>query len=130
MLLSHLEPVSFFFPQCSPQGVAAARRYCLQYQIAGIVLLPICPGRLESLMTVTSLFIDMVGNTPFLKCFGILSYTSGLLSSSISELVVFVKIIIFQPLFLQKICCFSPLIFQGLQLLIDIYHAGLIVSII
>ena len=35
-------------------------------QIAGIVLLPVCPGRLESWMTVTSLFIDIVGNTPFL----------------------------------------------------------------
>ena len=31
-----------------------------------IVFLPGCPGELESLMTVTSLFIDMARNTPFL----------------------------------------------------------------
>ena len=30
-------------------------------------ILPECPGGLESLMTVTSLVIDMAGNTPFLK---------------------------------------------------------------
>ena len=36
------------------------------FWMAGIVL-PACPGGLESLMTVTSSFIDMAGNTPFLK---------------------------------------------------------------
>ena len=34
---------------------------------AGIIFLPGCPEWLESLMTVTFLFIDMAGNTPFLK---------------------------------------------------------------
>ena len=32
----------------------------------GILLLPECPGGLESLMTVTPLSIDMAGKTPFL----------------------------------------------------------------
>ena len=34
-------------------------------QGTGIVLLPECPGVLELLMTVTSLFTDMAGNIPF-----------------------------------------------------------------
>ena len=38
-------------------------RICLIY----IVLLPICPEGLESLMTVMSLFADMAGNNPFLN---------------------------------------------------------------
>jgi len=33
-------------------------------QIAGTVFLPGCPGGLELLTTVTSLFTDMAGNTP------------------------------------------------------------------
>ena len=36
---------------------------------ASIIFLPGCPGWLESLITVTSLLIDMAGNTPFLKEF-------------------------------------------------------------
>jgi len=36
-------------------------------QIAGTVFLPGCPGGLELLTTVTSLFTDMAGNTPFLS---------------------------------------------------------------
>ena len=46
------------------------------YQIAGILLLLDCPecsgahiGRLQSLMTVTSLFADMAGSSPFLNPF-------------------------------------------------------------
>ena len=59
--------------------------YCREWlkpddcQIAGIVLFPGCPqahtGRLQSLMTVTSLFTDMAGNSPSLKfircCFSV-----------------------------------------------------------
>ena len=42
-------------------------RECLQplgCQITGVILLPECPGGLESMLNVTSLFIDMAGNTP------------------------------------------------------------------
>ena len=42
--------------------------------LAGILFLPECPGGLESLMTVTSLFTDMAGNTPFLTCVKIYVY--------------------------------------------------------
>ena len=34
---------------------------------AGILLLPECPEGLEALMTVTSLFTAMTGNSPFLN---------------------------------------------------------------
>ena len=36
-------------------------------RMAGTVLLPCCPGGLESLITVTSLLIDIAGNTPLLS---------------------------------------------------------------
>ena len=39
----------------------------LAWCLPGILLLLECPGRLESLMTVTSLLIDVGGNTPFHK---------------------------------------------------------------
>ena len=34
-----------------------------------LFFLPGCPGGLELLMTVTSLFINVAGNTPFLTCY-------------------------------------------------------------
>ena len=42
--------------------------------ISGILLFHGCPGGLESLMTVTFLFIDMAGNTPFLTIYILFSF--------------------------------------------------------
>ena len=50
-------------PRCSLSGVAAA----WQLLMAGIFLLPEFPGGLGSLMSVTSLFIDMARSIPVLR---------------------------------------------------------------
>ena len=60
--LGYLGPASCFF--------GAHRREWLQPErgwMVGVVLLPGCPGRLELMMILTSLFIDTAGNTPFLS---------------------------------------------------------------
>ena len=61
------------------QFFSADHRYC---STGGV--LPVCPGELESLMTVTFLFINAAGNTPFLPnslahfvslCYSLLQYS-------------------------------------------------------
>ena len=68
MHLSYLGSVSCDFSH--PEFLSAHRREGLQLMAAdhaGLLLLPECPGGLEALMTVTSLFTAMAGNSPFLN---------------------------------------------------------------
>ena len=59
-------PVFFFFFYILSSSGLTLESGCTLMDARACVLLPECPGGLETLMTVTSLFTDMAGNTPFL----------------------------------------------------------------
>ena len=71
--VSNSGPVSCFLTSSAPLGLMVGSGWSNSCWVVGILLLPECSsgspahiGGLELLMTVTSLFIDMAGNTPFL----------------------------------------------------------------